>query len=64
MVERPKVTVGRVFTPTWRVERSAGDAPSLYLALDEEVIICAEAYRAWLHAGGSDDDLQRLRAYL
>ncbi|MEP7186973.1 MAG: transposase [Rhodanobacter sp.] len=37
---------------------------SLYLALDQDATIRAEAYRAWLHAGVSDDDLQRIRVHL
>lgn len=37
---------------------------SIYLALDHDAIIRAAAYRTWLHAGVSTDDLQRIRAHL
>jgi putative transposase len=37
---------------------------SIYLALDHDASIRVEAYRAWLHAGVSHDDLQRIRAHL
>lgn len=37
---------------------------SHYLALDPDTATRTEAYRAWLHAGVSDDDLQRIRAHL
>lgn len=37
---------------------------SIYLALDHDASIRAEAYHTWLHAGVSHDDLQRIRAHL
>jgi hypothetical protein len=37
---------------------------ALYLALDQDATTRTEAYRAWLHAGVSDDDLQSIRAHL
>jgi putative transposase len=37
---------------------------SLYLALAQDATIRAQAYRAWLLAGVSDDDLQRIRIHL
>ena len=37
---------------------------SIYLALDRDAFARAEAYRTWLHAGVSHDDLQRIRAHL
>ncbi len=37
---------------------------SQYLALDQDASIRVEAYRTWLRAGISDDDLLRIRAHL
>ncbi|MCX7513176.1 transposase [Frateuria hangzhouensis] len=36
----------------------------LYLALGRDIGERADAYRAWLNAGTSSDDLQRIRAYV
>lgn len=65
MVERPKPHRWSSVHANLGLLKDPLVAPhSQYLALDPDTAIRTEAYRAWLHAGVSDDDLQRIRAHL